>query len=329
MDSQLLFFCQLSLYFALHLWKTTPGTRPRIVWLFLTGLTCGAALSIKHTALGTPGLITVISFFGLHFVHKPLDLIECFYAGVCGLAVYVLSFFVMFKALWKTGGKYDNFMPMHFKKTLIGSEHYDAAAKRVSFPRLFVYLNRRMIASNANIKKRHSWESDWYQWIVNWRGVLYFVKKKTVSETELKEQVYLLGNPVVIYLTLVCVFIFAILALLSVRYRHSLRHRLQSAQTLWMRGNGVFLLSGWLCNLLPYILVDRAAFIYHYMPGLFYGQLLTAVVFDLMPPKPRSIAVGLTMGCMFAAFVYWSPWIYAFPLTKEQHQERRWLPKWT
>lgn len=329
MDSQLLFFSQLSLYCALFLWRSEPGTYRRTTWLILTGLACGTALSIKHTALGTPGLIALISFFGLHFTPMPLSLRECLCAGFSGLGVYTATFYAMFNTLWKTGAKYDNFMPMHFKRTLVGSDHYNATARRVSFPRLFLYLNRKMLASNASIKKRHSWESDWYHWIANWRGVLYFVKKYTLGSKEVKEQIYLLGNPVCIYLTLVSVCLFVVVTLFSVRYRYYIRRKLDMAQFLWMRSNGVFLLSGWLCNLLPYILVDRAAFLYHYIPGLFYGQLLTAVVMDMIPPKVRSLAGGLAMGFMFAAYVYWSPWIYAFPLTKEQHDERRWLPRWT
>lgn len=328
MDSQLLFFCQLSLYLALLLWESHHGTRKRAVLLVLTGLASGAALSIKHTALATPGLIAVISFFGLHFLPLPLDFWECVSAAISGLAVYVMSFYVMFKVLWETGGKYDNFMPMSFKKTLVGGEHYDPKAKRRPFVSLFLYLNARMISSNASIKKRHSWESDWYQWIVNWRGVLYYVKRETVDGTEKKQQIYLLGNPVVIYLTLLCVGIFLILLVVTIRYRESSIVRSRIAGLSWNRNNGIFLLFGWLCNLLPYILVHRAAFIYHYMPGLFYGQLLTAVVFDFLPPKLRAISVLFAVIGIAAAFVYWSPWVYGFPLTKEQHDERRWLPRW-
>lgn len=329
MDSQVLFFCQLTLYFALHLWTTRPKTRPRIGWLILTGLAAGAALSVKHTALATPGLVAVVSFFGLQFLQHPLGLVECVGAGLSGLGVYVWSFYVMFNALWKSGGRYDNFMPAHFKRTLVGAESYDPGAKRVSFVRLFVYLNRRMLHSNASIKKRHSWESDWYQWILNWRGVLYYVKRETIGEKKVLSQIYLLGNPVVIYSTLISVLGFLSLLLISVRYRKALRGRLGTAKAVWMRGVGIFLLSGWLCNLLPYILVDRAAFIYHYIPGLFYGQLLTGLVIDLLPPKGRIVPALMLMGGMWAAFVYWMPWIYGLPLTDKQHAARRWLPRWT
>ena len=329
MDSQLLFFCQLALLCALRLWRTHSKTRNRTKWLCLTGLAAGAAFSIKHTALATPGLIAVISFFGLHFLREPLTLLECLFAGACGFVVYTVPFYIVFNTLWHAGGKYDKFMPMNFRSTLIGSENYSPSAKRRPFWELFIYLNKRMVQSNASIKKRHTWESDWYQWIVNWRGVLYFLRKEDVDGKQMRTQIYLLGNPVVIYLTLMCVVSFAVIVMFSVRYREMFKMRASYSQVTWLRSTGTFLLSGWLCNLLPYILVDRAAFIYHYMPGLFYGQLLTGVMFDFFPPRARLVLVVIVIFAMMSAFVYWSPWIYGIALENDAHVKRRWLPRWT
>lgn len=328
MDSQLLFFCQLSLLCALVLWRQHPLSLNRSLMVFATGLVAGAALSIKHTALATPGLIAVISFLGVHFLEFPLTIRECLLAGLCGLFVYGGSFYIMFELLWLTGGKYDKFMPDHFRKTLKGAADYDPAAKRMSFLRLFLYLNKRMVASNASIKKRHNWESSWYHWIVNWRGVLYYTFKEQREGVKYKSQIYLIGNPVVIYLVLACVVLFTLLLLISIRYRAAFTRLRQYEKLQRIRGNGVFLLSGWLCNLLPYILVDRAAFIYHYLPGLFYGQLLCGVLFDVLPTKSRIVAVVLVAVSLVLAFLYWSPWIYGFTLTEAQHAKRRWLPKW-
>ena len=41
-----------------------------------------------------------------------------------------------------------------------------------------------------------------------------------------------------------------------------------------------FAFIAWLCNLAPYILVSRSCFVYHYMPGLLYAELLTALWLD-------------------------------------------------
>lgn len=330
MDSQLLFFCQLSLYCALRLWKTCENTRDRTKHLIITGAVAGLALSIKHTALATPALIAVVSFFGLHFIESPLSTRDCVLAGSSGLVTYMIPFYIMFQSLWLSGGKYDNFMPLHFRKTLINNADYDPKARRKPFLWLFIYLNGRMVGSNASIKKRHTWESKWYQWIVNWRGVLYYVlKSKDENGEQLRAQIYLLGNPVVIYLVLLCVFVFSVMLFLAVRYRQSLQKLVVLRKFKGSKGDGTFLLFGWLCNLLPYLLVTRAAFIYHYLPGLFYGQLLCGLLVDLIPKKARIVVVSILVILMASALLYWSPWIYSFPLTQQGHSRRRWLPRWT
>lgn len=327
MDSQLLAFCQIALVCALELWRTSPNDHRRhFAWLTATGVMAGVALSIKHTALATPGLIAVVSFFGCHFLTQPLELWHCAYAALVGIAVYVLPFYIMFQQLIYSGGKYDNFMQNEFKQTLIGNEIYSPKVKRQPFWYLFTYLNTRMISSNAGIKKRHSWESTYYQWVVNWRGVLYYVKSHDDGTTE---RIYLFGNPVVLWYVLFVVVSFTLAAIVAARYRAQLFQGKQGAKLQRSMITCTFLLSGWLCNLLPYMLVDRAAFIYHYIPGLFYGQLLAAATLDLLPNRPKSVLSILLACCMLAALVYWAPWVYSLPISRDALRQRRWLPRWT
>jgi dolichyl-phosphate-mannose--protein O-mannosyl transferase len=335
MDSQLFMFCQLTLLSALVLWKTTPGSAKRWRMLAVTGLFAGLALSIKHTALATPALIALVSLFGVHFLQEPLGIVECAFAGVVCLAVYVAPFYPVLTRHWTTGDKYDKFwsgMPS-FIHTLVGNEEYNAEAVRPAFWKMFLYLNKKMVTSNAGIKKRHTWESDWYHWIVSWRGVLYYSLRAPDADDGTKGMrtiVYLVGNPVVIVLALAGIAIFLLIVGFLVRTRRypskhvdagygPSRMRLQTC---------LYLLVGWVCNLAPYMVIDRAAFLYHYLPGLFYAQLLTGVVLDMLPRRVRmGLAVVLVTG-MTAAFVFWAPWIYATPLTDQQHDARRLLPKW-
>lgn len=37
-------------------------------------------------------------------------------------------------------------------------------------------------------------------------------------------------------------------------------------------GKVIIMVCGWICNLVPYILVDLSAFQYQYLPGMFYGR---------------------------------------------------------
>lgn len=324
MDSQIVFYLVLSLYCALHLWSSKPSTRSRFFWLTATGLTAGCSISVKWTALATPGLIAIVSFFGLHFLDFPLNVLECLWAGAVGIGLYIFLFFIHFKTLTHTGPGV-GFFPGDFRATLIGEGNYDPKAKRQPFFRLLFYLNKYMFTANAGITTRHHWESYWYQWIVNWRGLLYY--NKQVGEKW--ASVYLHCNPIVCWVCTGFVVLFIIGFLISVRYRSvKIFSQVRRDKLNYALRTCIFLFWGWLINLLPYILVDRSAFVYHYLPGLIYAQLLSGVVVDQLPMVLRLPSTVIILVAVVATFVYYAPWVYCFPLSSAEHAARRWLPKW-
>lgn len=326
MDSQITFYLVLSLYCALHLWSTKPNTKERWVWLSITGLVCGCSISVKWTALATPGLIAIISFFGLHFVQQPLTILECLWAAACGIGFYAALFWVHFKTLRKTGPGV-GFFTEEFKATLEGEPNYNPLAKRQGFFKLFWYLNKYMLTANAGITTRHHWESYWYQWIVNWRGLLYYNNEE--KSTGRWASVYLIGNPLVVWSSTACVVIFLVLVSFKARYRGAAKNWGFNKEFMeHAMGTSLFLFFGWLVNLLPYILVDRSAFVYHYLPGLLYAQMLSGMLIDFLPRKISVLTMTLLLAAIFATYLYYVPWTYCFPITSEQHAERRWLPRW-
>ena len=84
----------------------------------------------------------------------------------------------------------DAFMPYEFQKTIIGNPHYDPAAPKPYFWPSFFYLNKEMLRANAGITQRHPWESVWWEWIFNLRGILYYSYDKQLTYTQ---GIYLLG----------------------------------------------------------------------------------------------------------------------------------------
>lgn len=324
MDSQIVFYLVLSLYCALRLWKSRRGTKSRFLWLSATGLICGCSISVKWTALATPGLIAIVSFFGLHFLEEPLQIFECVWAGCVGIGLYISLFYVHFKTLTHNGPGV-GFFRENFRATLIGDKHYDAKAIREPFHKLIVYLNKYMFTANAGITTRHHWESYWYQWIVNWRGLLYYNKEIDGKWAS----VYLLCNPIVCWTCAFFVGLFVAGFLVSVRYRETKWLKSSTRESLrYALRTCIFLFWGWLINLLPYILVDRSAFVYHYLPGLIYAQLLSGVLLDQLPFRIRMCVMVGVLAATIAAFIYFAPWVYCFPLSSAEHAERRWLKKW-
>lgn len=161
MDSQIMLYLVLSLYCALHLWKTPARSARRLLWLTVTGIVCGFSISVKWTALATPAMIAIVSFFGVHFLADPLSVLECAWAGAAGIAFYVLFFYVHFQVSVRDGPGAP-FFADELRRTLVGHAQYDPSAPRPSFLSLLWYTNRTMLSSNASIMTRHTWESYWY-----------------------------------------------------------------------------------------------------------------------------------------------------------------------
>jgi len=334
-DSQLIFFIQIALLCALKLWAAPKSTPRRYIWLVLTAFFGGCAISTKWTAIVAPGMIGIVSLTGAVFpVEGMLDLLEMVAAGVIALGVYVGCFWMHFKLL-PFSGPGDAFMAKDFRRTLIGGPMYDAKAIRPSFLRLFQYLNWEMLRANKDIKSRHPWESKWYEWLYNARGILYLDNKLADGK---REQVYLIVNPVLSIVTAIGVFSCVVILLaFPIRYLLTKRKRMASdnlkaaLQNLRKRAGVIcFFLFGWISNLMPYIGIKRCTFLYHVLPSLQMASLLTAYALEQLPTKlmVRQVVCMVIVVSMGLAFYYWRPWIYALPRTREDLRALQSMPRW-
>lgn len=198
-DSQLVLFLQLAYMFAFALWQTPRSTPRRYVLLFFTASFAACALSTKWTAFVAPLTIAFISLTGFIFPHARLDLLEMLAAAVIAVFIYVGSFWVHFKLL-PLSGEGDAFMRNEFQATLPGNKQYNPKAPRIPFLQNFWYLNWEMLRANSAIETRHPWESKWYEWLYDARGVLY--SDEVVSNGRI-ERIYLVVNPVLTVITAV------------------------------------------------------------------------------------------------------------------------------
>ena len=73
-----------------------------------------------------------------------------------------------------------------------------------------------MVRANARIDQRHNWDSVWWEWPLNLRGILYYSLELKHGYTEM---VYLLGNPLVLWPVLFFVLLSAVLVLVYMRQR--------------------------------------------------------------------------------------------------------------
>lgn len=119
-----------------------------------------------------------------------------------------------------------------------------------------------MLSANSRITQRHTWDSVWYEWVFNLRGLLYYSKDSGNTYTN---AIYLLGNPAVIWLVVACMGLTTLLLGLSFRCRRFGSSdasalavyfaALDKWSPLWTRLT--FCVCAYSANLLPYLAVTR------------------------------------------------------------------------
>ncbi|KAK4537719.1 hypothetical protein CDCA_CDCA14G3744 [Cyanidium caldarium] len=336
-DSQLIFYCALTMLAFLYLWEGPPASRQRRWRSVLAGLASGAALSVKWTTLVVPGLFGLESVAASVFLEHPLEWSNCFLVGAVAMMLYVALWYVHFRVLIFSG-EGDAFMSDEFQRTLIGNENYDANATKPNFFKLVWQLNAEMYRANKAILDEHEWQSKWITWPYTGRGLLYWNRWQEgsidadgkVLEPGTAMQIYLLGNPLLFWMTLAVVLLtivalpFALRWLAHARHRPAARSRIQQHLRV-----AVFLLLGYALGLLPYAPIARSTFIYHYLPPLLFAELLFAhMVVDgpWVPEVIKPAQLGTLIIVVFWCFWYFRAWVYGhISLSADDHEHMRWL----
>ena len=200
MDSQLFFWLVASLLIAQRWWtrhnlafdgedacaargvEATPANDRRVMsvqerawWAVAVGLVCGCAFSVKMTGLATPAIIGLESFFGLWFLRRTVRFPDLLLTLFSGLTIYTFFFAIHFWLCFKTGDG-DAYMTYLFQTTLKGSRLFNPKAVWEGFWWNLFYLNHRMVVHNASILEPHPWQTSWWEWVLNLRGLLYYSK---------------------------------------------------------------------------------------------------------------------------------------------------------
>jgi dolichyl-phosphate-mannose--protein O-mannosyl transferase len=350
LNSQLIFWLNVTLYFGL-LWlaRLSRGglsLAERLGWAAGVGFLAGCAFCIKHTGLGTPGLLGLEAALGLFFLSRPAPLLDLLAYVASMFFTYAGWFALHFHNMQLSHGtlrQEEEFMSANFQSLLKGSSTYSASAVSTeSFWHTFFTFNKRMVDHSAAITQPHAWGSRPWQWVLNLKGVSYW--GNTMGTAEDGSAIYLFSNP---FSNGAILAALALLLLCSIVWQRSrLFPEAAAAPQLASKGAGSllqavlagflsewgsvaaaasFCLLGWAVNLAPYSFINRTTFSYHYMPAQVYGHLLAALLVDRFLSEPGVLLTALGSA---GTWLYFSPWIFCVKISPEAHAKRRWLESW-
>lgn len=255
LDIFLLFFGFLTIYLLLIQQEKTGKTK----WLFiiLSGISLGACYSIKWTGFSIIFMVCLLALYQL-FKNRTLDklgvknwkefFVKLFIIYIISFVFYAAIFSIHFSLLTKPGPG-DAYMAQDFKNKPLAQKFYE--------------LNEKMFIYNKNINKEHPFQSKWYQWPINQKPVFYW--QKTTAEQSPKQEIWLTGNLAVWLMASLSIIIGIIMILIKLIFKKP------EDFSLFLPS---FLITGWLANFLPFILIKRPLFMYSYFLALIFSIIL-------------------------------------------------------
>jgi dolichyl-phosphate-mannose--protein O-mannosyl transferase len=173
----------------------------------------------------------------------------------------------------------------------------------------FFELNQKMFFYNKTLSASHDFGSRAFGWPLMVRAVYYWVEdmgEKGIS------RIYFSGNPVLWFLGLIGLFNLVFLKIQNQENKE--------------RKNILILL--YLANFLPFVLVTRVLFLYHYLVAMIVSVLIFWFVFNeqIQELKTRRFWLSAVLFLVISSFLFFAPLSYGFPLTEKQFSLRQWFP---
>ncbi len=293
----------------------------RISFLFLAGILGTLSVSVKWTGGTFLLIILILEIIALIKVKdlgkfKKLCLPLLSLVGIPALIYFLI--FAMHLGLLNKAGTGDAFMTLGFQKTLRGSIYNnDPAVKPANLFQKFFELNFQMYKSNATLTAGHPYASKWYTWPFMARPIYYWYHAPGPTENA-PSRIYFIGNPLVWWGSTVAV-IYALILVIGKKNKLEQGFS-RNVATLNL------LLGSYFINLLPFLSIKRAMFLYHYLAASIFAILILCYLTDHLPKK--KLIFGIIIGASTVSFIFLSPLTYGLPLNDASYNLRVWFPSW-
>jgi dolichyl-phosphate-mannose--protein O-mannosyl transferase len=311
-------FVVLSLL-ALSLAVRYPGWKS----LVFCGISFGLAISTKQTSWSLFAVAFCALFVGqLRFVTNGRLSLKflfsvCWRVGFISLlsfGVLLAVFFVHIKVLSEPGEVSILVCPEMYPRRV---EIWRDVCLHFGFFKQFFRLIKEMHATNMKVLGEDQLSSYWWEWpLMTSVPITFFWRENSTVRLHIQpfNGFFCLANAVVF--VLLCFFIGL-----------SSQSGLDNEREVLLQG--VVFLFGFLSSLLPFALVPRILYLYHYIVPLVFLIGLVAFTLELLHLKHRKMALLADAMIVFASFCsFWKYrfWIYGLPLA-DQHSLMVW-PSW-
>ncbi|MFT7805001.1 protein O-mannosyl-transferase 1 isoform X1 [Arapaima gigas] len=208
--------------------------------------------------------------------------------------------------------------------------HIDVS-RNLTFMAKFLELQLKMLTMK-NEETEHKYSSSPLDWVTMDTNIVYWLHPTSNA------QIHLIGNVATWTATNLGLVLFAVLFVWHLLRQQ--RNSLDIPKAAWnhFAEAGAVCGGGWLVNYLPFFMMEKTLFLYHYLPALTFKILLLPVVLEhlhthiLRSPSYRRALEGTVVAALAAVFLCYralSPITYGQPeLSSTQLASLRWRDSW-
>lgn len=303
--------------------------RPGIVALICLSLAVGCTYSVKYTGASVMVFAcaaVVVQFSecriahlfelrrrgGRHIIRDILEVrivavsMKCLVIGFVSACVVFITYAIHLEILCYESPE-ASMIGQEFRKTL-KRRGGRTPVHHMSMLRRVYTVMKVMHRANMHIPANHGAASKWYEWpLGNARAVTYFSNKYALV---------LFPNPVIWWPAAVGPLVCLITAIIG----------------YWVGNRGVAELIiwpiGYYASWLPFALIPRALFVYHYLVPLIFGICSVCAVIDVLLSRMsynRAIVFTIWLAIAISTWIFFAPWCYA--MEDYDWSIRTWRPR--
>jgi dolichyl-phosphate-mannose-protein mannosyltransferase len=206
---------------------------------------------------------------------------------------------------------------------------------RMSFLRKFAELQITMLQQNSQLTQSHPYATGPLNWPFLLQGISFWTEDATLK------QIYMIGNLVSWWTSILCVSVFAGIMGADLLARRRGIEPIDPPMHSRMLNSGGFFFFAWAFHYFPFFLMNRQLFLHHYLPAHICSCLLTGAVFNFVAsetinypvsrpgpllrphklrartdnelPMPARAVAALTVAALIGCFWFLSPLTYGEP----------------
>lgn len=293
-DGQLALYILTSYYFMYRylLLSKKDGLKQKLIFLLLSGIMISMAIATKWTGLFAGLGLAILFFGGLWMTYRKKKLINYDKKTIATIIGSCTVFFVVLPITIYLG--------CYFLFPNINIFYVDSMKELVN-------VTNQVYTYHSTLDATHPFSSDWYSWPIMWKPVWFYSSE---VERGIRSTISSVGNPIIWWTS--------ILAIVANFYMALKKNK--KSQVLCI---------AFICMFLPYLVIGRCMFLYHYFPVLPFVMLMLVYGLKKITEKTKCMwIIPIFLGITFIVFLCFYPVVSGYPVSEAWINHLQWLPEW-